>query len=119
MLSRPFLKFWKVKSMAEIDVLSLNKDELQDLRKRIDVALEQRELRDKQEALEAAEAAARKSGFSLSDLLGETTKTRAPKPAKFADPKDRTRTWSGRGRKPNWYLKALEEGYSEADMRIS
>ena len=118
MRPKPFLKFWKGEPMTEIDVSSLNKGELQDLSKRIEVALEQRELRDKNEALEAAKAAAQRSGYSLSELLGDARKKRTPKPAKFSYPHDRTKTWSGRGRKPNWYLKALEEGYTEEDLRI-
>ena len=27
-------------------------------------------------------------------------------------------TWSGRGRKPSWFSKALSEGYTEDDLRI-
>ena len=51
-------------------------------------------------------------------LLGGDSKKRIKGEAAFKSPYDE-QTWTGRGRKPDWYKKALDEGYSDEDMRIT
>lgn len=43
---------------------------------------------------------------------------RAPVPPKYSDPADSTRTWSGRGKRPNWFKAALAKGKKEKDLLI-
>lgn len=48
-------------------------------------------------------------GYSLVDLIGvEVKATRAPAVAKYRHPENAAVTWSGRGRRPQWFLDALE-----------
>jgi DNA-binding protein H-NS len=37
---------------------------------------------------------------------------------KYANPADPSQTWTGRGRKPNWLIEALNEGKSLEDMAL-
>jgi len=54
------------------------------------------------------EALARDLGYSLAELVGtETKSSRAPAAAKYRHPKNPALTWSGRGRKPQWFVEAL------------
>ena len=86
---------------------SLDIDELKDLRKTVDRAISSYETRKRQEAISAAEQAAREHGFKLTDLLGNGKAGRGRKSdasttadaAKYANPDNPEQTWSGRGRR--------------------
>ena len=59
-------------------------------------------------------------GYSLADLIGTEIKpTRAPVPAKYRHPENPSLTWSGRGRKPLWFVAALDSGKTPEDLAIS
>ena len=68
-------------------------------------------------------AIARDEGFSIEELFGEGrprvsgNKGRAV-PAKYRNPFDETQTWSGRGKRPRWFVDALDQGKQVSDMLI-
>ena len=65
------------------------------------------------------EAFARDLGYSLAELVGTEKKTaRAPAPAKYRHPEDSGVTWSGRGRRPQWFVDALTTGTTAGDLEI-
>ncbi len=103
-----------------IDLEKLSRKELIKLRDQIEKALKKAEIRERQEALKAAEQAAAQYGFSLSDLaaegatIGKVSKAKA----KYRNPADPSQTWSGRGRKPQWIHDALKSGASISDLEI-
>ena len=101
----------------QIDIESLSKDDLKQLKTDVDKALKTIDARRKAEAKKAAEHAAKEYGFSLDELLGGSGKGSKSAP-KYANPADRSQTWTGRGRKPNWVLEALNAGKSLDDMKI-
>jgi len=74
---------------------------------------------EKQEAIKQIHSIAAQTGFSLEELLASKAvrKKRKVKP-KYCDPDDPTNTWTGRGRKPRWLAKALDEGKSLEDFLI-
>jgi len=81
-----------------------------------DVSLKDRK---KKDAIAELEEVARAKGFTLAELTGATiVRKRAPASAKFANPADKSDTWSGRGRKPRWYEAALKNGMTPADLAI-
>ena len=105
--------------MSDIDLNNLSRDELKKLQKDVDKAIENYDVRRKQDARAAAEAKAREMGFSLSELIdGSAKKGRTPKPAKYRHPENPSLTWSGRGRQPDWIKEALENGRSKDEFLI-
>ena len=65
------------------------------------------------------EALARELGYFLAELVGTDTKTyRAPAAAKYRHPENPALTWSGRGRKPQWFVEALTGGTTASDLEI-
>lgn len=101
----------------ELDNLSLK--ELKELHGQVGKAIANFEDRRKKEALSEIEETARKLGYSLSELTGiSVVRKRAPAVAKYANPADKSDTWSGRGRKPRWMEAALKAGKSPEDLMI-
>ncbi len=99
------------------DLEKMSEKELTELRVRVDKAIATLGTRRRAEARRAAEEAASKHGFSLSDLVGsKVEKTRSA--AKYRNPEDPSQTWSGRGRQPNWYKEGMAKGMSAADFAI-
>ncbi len=100
-----------------LDAMSLK--ELKELRTQLDKAIVGFEARKKQEALSVLEEKARSFGFSLSELLADAPiRKRKPARAKYANPDNKSETWTGRGRKPRWVEAALKAGKSPDDLLI-
>jgi DNA-binding protein H-NS len=100
------------------DLESLSRDELQKLINDAQKALKTVDARRMAEAKRAAELAAKEYGFSLEDVL-EAGGVKGSKGApKYANPADPTQTWTGRGRKPNWLIEAMDAGKSLDDMAL-
>ena len=105
--------------MADYDLEVLSLSELKKMQKDVAKAISTFEDRQKAEARAKVEAFARDLGYSLAELVGTETKTaRAPAPAKYRHPENPALTWSGRGRKPQWFVDALEAGKTAAELAI-
>jgi DNA-binding protein H-NS len=115
----------------KIDLKSLSSKELEKLVADAKKALANARARDRAKARKAAEKAAAEYGFSLNELSSEIkgaskprkAKAKAKAPAKkgkpqYANPEDATQTWTGKGRQPNWYRAAVENGIAPETMRI-
>lgn len=63
-----------------------------------------------------AEAQRQASRFLQENNETSNIKTRAP--AKFRNPYDPSQTWSGFGRKPQWFVQYLSGGGREEDLAI-
>jgi len=75
--------------------------------------------RQKAEARAKVAAFARELGYSLVELVGTEGKAAlAPAPAKYRHPENPALTWSGRGRKPQWFVDALSASKTTEDMAI-
>ena len=93
--------------------------ELKDLQAQVAKAVSSFEDRKRKAAIAELEEMARAKGFSLAELTGAAiVRKRAPATPKFANPADKSDTWSGRGRKPRWYEAALRDGMTQADLSI-
>ena len=105
--------------MAEFDIETLSLKELKSLQKDLAKTISTSEARQKSEARAKLEAIAKEMGYSLSDLTGvEATATRAPAAAKYRHPENPSFTWSGRGRKPQWFVDALFSGKTLGDLSV-
>ena len=100
-----------------IDLDQMNREDLLQLQKDVAKALTTLETRRRKEALAAAKAAAEEMGYSLAEL----TSASASKPslrAKYTHPENPTLTWTGRGRKPKWFIEALESGMTAEALEV-
>lgn len=110
------------------DLKAMTRKELVKLSADIDKALSKVEAKEKKLALAAAEKAVKAFGFSLAEIDGTSTaakptrktakKPKAASKPKYANPDDKTQTWTGKGRRPDWFLKAMEAGKMPEDLAI-
>jgi DNA-binding protein H-NS len=102
---------------VDLDRLSLK--ELKSLQSQVTASIASFEERKKKEAVAELEEKARSLGFSLNELLSVAKSRKlAPGKPKYANPANRTETWTGRGRKPRWVEAALKAGKSLDDLAI-
>ena len=103
----------------DINLNTYSLKELKDLQSQVAKAVSSFEDRKKKAALAELEEVARSKGFTLAELTGiSVVRKRAPAVAKYANPADKSDTWSGRGRKPRWFAAALAKGKKPEDLAI-
>lgn len=104
----------------EINLDDLSLDDLKKLQKQVEKKISNYEERKRQEAITAAENLVRELGFkSLEDVLGDKGKTKkASLPPKYQHPENPELTWTGKGRRPAWFVQHIEAGGNEEDLLI-
>jgi DNA-binding protein H-NS len=103
--------------MATVNVDKMSLKELLDLQAKVDRAINVARDREKSEVKQAMAALAEKRGFSVSELFGGRGRGKSSA-AKFVNPDNRSETWTGRGRKPNWLVAKLKKGANMSDFAI-
>ena len=58
-------------------------------------------------------------GLSIPQLFSHRYRIKLIRPAKYVDPADPSRTWSGRGRQPRWLRERILSGAKLDDFRIA
>lgn len=104
-----------------MDLTEMSLAELKKLQKSLTTAIDSYADRERAQARAELEAKARELGYDLAGLIGtaqSSKKTRAPAAAKYRNPADDTDTWSGRGRRPQWFVAAIASGKTEHDLAI-
>lgn len=102
---------------GELENMSLK--DLKSLQTQVGRLIDSYEDRRKQDALRELEDRARSLGFTLDEIVGaKVSRKRAPAKPKYANPANRSDTWTGRGRKPRWVEAALKAGKSLDDLAI-
>ncbi|MGA0542678.1 H-NS family nucleoid-associated regulatory protein [Neotabrizicola sp. VNH66] len=97
--------------MADFNLEAMSLKELRQLQKELGKAISTYEDRHKAEARAKLDAIAKEMGYSLADLIGAEVKaTRASAVAKYRHPENAALTWSGRGRKPQWFADHVNAG---------
>lgn len=102
-----------------IDIKTLNHNQLGDLitraaQRQSDLAAE-RVVKLREKIL----AQIKTEGFTFDEVFGTTTrKVRAKVKPKYRNPADKNATWSGRGKRPRWFVDALASGKKEKDLLI-
>ncbi|WP_395793953.1 H-NS family nucleoid-associated regulatory protein [Aquimonas sp.] len=62
---------------------------------------------------------AKEEGYTIDELFGKGAKgSKGSVSAKYANPADPSQTWTGRGKRPNWFKNALAAGASEASLLV-
>ncbi|HJU25284.1 MAG TPA: H-NS histone family protein [Rhodanobacteraceae bacterium] len=103
-----------------VDVKSLNEKQLEELSRKIaarknDLSKERlAKVRAKVDALLKAE------GVTFGELYGTRGRKgkRGKVAPKFRNPANPSETWSGRGKRPRWFLAALKSGKKDKDLLI-
>jgi len=105
--------------MTDYDLEALSLTELRKLDKDVAKAISTFEDRQKADARAKVEAFSREMGYSLAELAGHDAKPkRTPAVPKYQHPENTALTWSGRGRKPLWFVEALQAGKTAEDLAI-
>jgi DNA-binding protein H-NS len=105
--------------MARIDVDKMSLKELVELEGRVQKAITTAKERERVELKSRMAAMAESSGFSMEELFGNRRGARGKVAgAKFVNPDNRSETWTGRGRKPNWLVAKLSKGASMDDFAV-
>lgn len=103
--------------MAAIDLEKMTEKELKELRTKVDKAISTIGARRLADARKAAEEAAAKHGYSLTDLVvGKAPKSKSA--PKYRNPANPSQTWSGRGRQPGWIKEGLAKNKKMEDFAI-
>lgn len=103
-----------------IDLNNMSHKDLMQLQADVEAAIKHAQIRGRREALEAAEKAAAKYGFSLDELStsGKLKKTKTVSEPKYVNPDNLQQTWTGKGRQPKWYVEAIKGGKQPTDLEI-
>lgn len=101
-----------------IDIKSMNLQELKQLQKEVNHAVDTYKVRQREEAIRDLENLAREKGFSLAELTEGLKSRRKPVAPKYAHPENPEMTWTGRGRQPKWVVQAMKDGKSLDDLLI-
>lgn len=118
-----------------MDIAKLSIAELRKLNKRIEAELKKRDESAKRDLLKKMQRLAAEHGLSLDDVVGAPAPQAKPRNAtakapakpkgkkivvapKYRNPDDASMTWTGRGRKPLWVQKCLDEGKSLESLLI-
>ena len=97
--------------MAADNIEKMTLKQLSDLEGRIAKAKSQARENTKADLRAKIDRLVASSDFTVAELYGFTTKRgRSKSAAKYANPDDRSQTWTGRGRKPNWLVARLKKG---------
>ncbi len=90
------------------------------LQKDVAKAIATFEDRQKAEAKAKLEAMAKELGYPLAELVSVDMKAaRQSGPPKYQHPENPNLTWTGRGRKPGWFIEALAAGKTKAELAIA
>jgi DNA-binding protein H-NS len=109
--------------MAGISVDKLSLKELVDLEAKVKKAIAFARDRERAELKKKVTDLAETHGFSVAELFGGVRGRGAGKGksvgvAKYANPENKSDTWTGRGRKPNWLIERLKKGAKLSDFEI-
>lgn len=102
-------------AVSNLDAMSLK--ELVALEAEVETAILAARAKSKADVKRKLAELAAEHGFSVDELVGG----RKGKPvgaAKYANPDDRSDTWTGRGRKPNWLVTRLKKGAKLDDFSL-
>ena len=105
--------------MADFNLEAMSLKELRQLKKDLAKAISTYEDRQKAEARAKLDAIAKEMGYSLAELIGAEVKaTRAAAVAKYRHPDNAPLTWSGRGRKPQWFADNINAGKDPRELAV-
>jgi DNA-binding protein H-NS len=106
--------------MAAVNVDRMSLKEINDLEAKIAKAKSAAREKAKSDLKDRIDRLVEGSGFTVAELYGFAARGRgrSKSAAKYANPENKTETWTGRGRKPNWLVARLKKGAKMDDFAI-
>jgi DNA-binding protein H-NS len=110
--------------MANVNLDKMSLRDLIELESRVKKSIASARDREKTEIRAKALELIESSGFSAQELFGKGRPGRPAKSsngnvaAKYQNPDNRSETWAGRGRKPNWLVAKLSKGANIEDFAV-
>ncbi len=101
--------------MASINYDKMSVKELTDNIARAQKALAAVKDRERSDLKQKIASLAENAGFSVGELFGARARGKSAT-VKFVNPDNRSETWTGRGRKPNWLVAKLSKGAKMTDF---
>lgn len=107
--------------MTEIDLSEFSVAELRKLSQRVEKELERRQTKERREVAVRIRELASSVGMSVEEIVGtdKEAKTKSLGQPKYRNPDNPKQTWTGKGKRPAWYKKAIEEGKTPEELEIS
>ena len=110
----------------KIDLKNMSRKELEKLGADVEKALAKLQKKDLKKVRLEMEKLAAAHGVSVADVMGgnapaptkKAVKAKAKSVPKYANPKDASQTWTGKGRQPVWFKDAIATGKSPGSMAI-
>jgi DNA-binding protein H-NS len=106
--------------MAAVNVDRLSLREINDLEAKIAKAKAAARDKAKSDLRDRIDRLVDGSGFTVAELYGFAPRGRgrSKSAAKYANPENKSETWTGRGRKPNWLVARLKKGAKMEDFAL-
>ena len=104
-----------VKNIKSSDLMDNTTDELKEFINVVNEAISMKRELEKKELYKHIQELAVKGGFKIEELLIKPTKF---VDIKYRDTENHTLTWTGRGKKPSWLQKKIDEGHTINDFLI-
>ncbi|MBY0225302.1 MAG: H-NS histone family protein [Hyphomicrobium sp.] len=106
--------------MAAVNVDRMSLKEINDLEAKIAKAKSAAREKAKSDLKDRIDRLVEGSGFTVAELYGFAARGRgrSKSAAKYANPENKSETWTGRGRKPNWLVARLKKGAKMDDFAI-
>ena len=100
--------------MTSLDIARLDIEQLTDLLGKAQSELASRERQNRKDLRAELERRVAADGYTMGDVFPElgaarSSTTRQKRPARYRDPQNPERTWSGIGRAPKWVQAILDE----------
>lgn len=104
--------------MSQINLNNLSVEQLASIQKDAQALIKSKQKEQIGEAYIKFQQIAKELGVSVEEIVKLGKGTKVKRPAKYQNPSDKSQTWSGQGRKPQWLAEALEKGKKLEDYLI-
>ncbi len=95
----------------------MNTEQLSHARDYIDALITEKRTEGRNRLIEIMKKEANKQGFQLDEIFGRT-KAASKADIKYRHPKDRSLTWSGRGRPSKWLADLVAQGHKREEFAV-
>ena len=111
-----------IKGREKMDIKTLETSEIVQLIGDLNGELKRRSKQEKENLIHEIREKAQALNIPLNELLEAVEKPikvrKEPSPPKYHNPENNSQTWSGRGKRPQWFKDHLNSGKTPEDMLI-